>query len=238
MGSTLLTIRTLMENQINVGQTSTSSTPVTSTLLNNYINTSIRRITRRDRPREYMSATPTNADITVNTNTVSIPSAIFVPDKVYYSDSGGAFKRLRYKEFDALIEVPFANRFFDTTDVGDPDFYSVRGTSIVTDVHFARTATDAIKFYGVGFPTTLAQDSDSIELPVDYDLLIVYEACILYYQREDDTINQQKFFQQAEFERSQLKMSLDTNDEAEIRLDPYIFNSFTSFRNPNIFFSS
>jgi len=236
--STLLTIRTLLEDQLNVGTTSTSTDP-SSTLLNTYINTSQRLIARRDRPRELMAATVTEVNITANTNTVAIPATIFMPDIVYYTYSGGSIQRCRQKTLERMINLETASNFFDTTNTGDPIYYDVRGTSILFNKYFNRTASNVIKIYGLGYPTTLSSDVDSSSYPSDYDLLTVYEAAILFYQRDDDTANQIKYQQLAERERQQLTLLLDTNDESEIYLDPNVFTSRgTNFGNPSVLFSS
>lgn len=222
MGSTLGTIRALVENQIDV-QPTTAATDPSSTLLNSYINNSIRLIARRDRPRELQSATVTQADITVNTNTISIPAAIFLPDLVYYTAPGGSITRLLYKPVKQMIQNVPTKDFFDSTVTGDPSYYDVRGTSILFDNHFSRTATNAIKIYGLGFPTTLVEDTDTTELPVDYDMLITYQTLILFFQRDDDTANQVKYQNLAELERQQLVTILGLDDEGSITMDPYTF---------------
>ena len=75
MGSELSTIRSLLENQIDSGATSTSSDP-SSAILNTYINQSIRKIVRKDRPHELYSATVSAVNINADANTVTIPSGI------------------------------------------------------------------------------------------------------------------------------------------------------------------
>jgi hypothetical protein len=238
MGSTLGTIRALFESQLGLEQTNSSSDP-SSSLINDYINKSIRRIARRDKPRELESAAPSTGDIVVNTNTVSIPSDILVPTIVYYKRSGGSIMRMIYREMKQMVELTGPNTFFDSTKTGDPAYYSTRGTSFVFNKHFSRTETAAINVYGVLFPTTLSIDSDTTELPVDYDLLIVYEAAILFNQREDDRENQVKYQNLAKIERDSLELSLDTDEEAYISMDPNTFTGNTyTYRNPSVFFTS
>ena len=238
MGSTLGTIRNLLENQIDSGETDLTTDP-TSTILNLYINNSIRRIVRTEKPRELYSPTVTTSDITINTNTVTLSSSIFVPDLVYYERSSGSTIELRQKPIKQMIDIESPNKFFDTDNVGDPDLYDVRGTSLIFNKYFSRTATGAIKIYGIGFPTTLSNDSDTTELPIDYDLLIVYESAVLYYQKDDDLENQQKFQILAAQERANMRIFLDTNDSDSVQLDPYTFtgNNQRSIRNPDVFFT-
>lgn len=239
MGSTLAVIRDLLENQLDTGTTDTTTDP-TSTILNTYINNAIRRIVRKDRPRELYSPTVTTADITINTNTISLPAAIFIPDLVYYQNSSGSVREMRQRPIKQLIDLESANKFFDATNTGDPYFYDVKGTSLIFNKYFSRTATGAIKMYGLGFPTTLSDDSDTTELPVDYDTLIVYEAAVLFYQKDDDLENQQKYNSLAQRERFDLRTFLRTNDSESIQLDPYTFAQplDTARTNPDVFFGS
>jgi hypothetical protein len=187
-----------------------------------------------------MSASSVTANITANTNTVSIPATIFIPDLVYYTYSSGTVQRLMTKDIKGLIDLEGPNRFFNTTNTGDPDYYTVRGTSLLFNKYFSRTATAAINIYGLGFPTTLSSGSDITELPTDYDLLIVYESAVLYYQKDDDQQNQVKFQQLAQLERVNLKHNLDTDDESTIRMDPNVFTGRNGLdiTNPNVLFTS
>jgi hypothetical protein len=237
--STLSSIRSLLENQIDTGTTDLTTDP-TSTLLNTYINQSIRKITIKDRPRELYSATVSTANITINTNTVSLPSGIFFPDLIYYKNSSGTVLEIYEKPIKRLIEIEGASRFFDSTNTGDPSYYSVKGTSLLFNKYFSRTSTGAIKIYGMGFPTTLSSDSDSTELPADYDILIVYEAAVLFYQKDDDLTNQLKFERLSEKERGDLRVFLRTNDSGVIDLDPKVFTgNFESAKtSQSVFFGS
>lgn len=240
MGSTLSVLRQLLEDQLAVGTTSTATDP-TLTLLNSYINTSIRKIARQDKPRELEIATPTQADITINTNVVAVPTSFIVPELVYYSDSGGSIKRIIRKDLKEILEINSGKAFFDTAVTGDPNYYTVRGTSLLFDKHFSRTETNAINIYGIGVPSTLVDGTDTTELPIDYDMLITYEAAILFYQRDDDTENQNKFTNVAAQERASIVLHLDTNDEDHIRLDPDTFagnGTGLDYRNPSVIFTS
>jgi len=236
MGSTLSTILSLVENQIDSGVTDTTTDP-TKSLLTTYINNAIRRITRAEKPRELYSATVSTADITVNTNTVSIPSEIFLPDLVYYAQSSGRVKELFQKPINHLITNESAGAFFDTTNTGDPTYYDIKGTSFIFNKYFDRTATAAIKVYGTGFPTTLSSDSDTTELPIDYDLLIAYEAAILFYQKDDDFDNQRKFEILAKQEKDNLRFHLRTDDSLQVEMDPRVFGSSNTdfWYDPNIY---
>ena len=65
MGSSLSTLRTLLENQIAVGTTGADTEP-TSTILNDYINKAIRQIVRDFKPRELQNASAKDINITRN----------------------------------------------------------------------------------------------------------------------------------------------------------------------------
>ena len=239
MGSELSTIRSLLENQIDSGEPSASSDP-SSAILNTYINQSIRKIVRKDRPHELYSATVSAVNISADANTVSIPSGIFVPELVYYQYSSGSIFELRQKPLKRMIELESSNNFFDTSNTGNPSYYDVRGTSLIFNKYFDRTATGAVKIYGIGPPSTLSDDDDATELPVDYDLLIVYEAAVLFYQKDDDLQNQQKFEALAFRERADLRTFLRTNTTDVVELDPHIFGG--SYGSPKsdagVFFGS
>jgi|ETNvirenome_6_85_1030632.scaffolds.fasta_scaffold05010_4 hypothetical protein len=239
MGSTLSTIRSLLENQIDVGETSLTTDP-TNTILNTYINNSIRKIVRKDKPRELLSATVQTADITINTNTVSMPTGIFYPDTVYYKYNSGTIFELLQLDMKKMIERETPTSFFKTTNTGNPNYYDVRGTSLIFNKYFSRTEVQAIKIFGLSFPTTLSEDSDTTELPIDYDLLIAYEASVLYYQKDDDSENMQKYRELARLERNDLRIDLDTNDSSAVQLDPYTFVGTVGkpTTNTDIFFGS
>ena len=130
MGSSLSTIRQLLADQIDADTVTDGSDP-SKTLLNTYINEAIRVITRRDRPRELMTATPITADIVINTNTVTVPTTILVPESVYYKDSSGKFRELKQYDYKDLIQFEGSGNFFDSSNTGDPIYYAIQGTSLI-----------------------------------------------------------------------------------------------------------
>ena len=115
-----------------------------------------------------------NKNIVANANTVTVPSTLLTTHNVYYKDNSGTFKRLTAMPYKQLVAETGANNFFNTSYTGDPIYYTSRGTSLVFNRYFNRTETAAIKVDGVTAPTTLSSDSDTTELPVDYDMLITY----------------------------------------------------------------
>ncbi len=236
MGSTLLSLRGLLEDQIDVGVTDSSTDP-TSTLLNSYINTSIRKIAREIKPRELLSATPFTANIVTGTNSVALPATVLVPDLVYVTDQNGKVNEVRQRDLKKMVAAESSISFFDSTNVGLPGFYTIRGTSILFNRYFYYSVSGGIKIFGVAPPTTLSLDADVTELPQDYNMLITYLAAILYYQKDDDFPNQQKYQMLAMDEKGLLGVALDTNLEDIVTLDPFTFQSTTSIAgNPNLFF--
>jgi hypothetical protein len=185
-----------------------------------------------------MTSTPISADIVVNTNTVAIPSTILIPESVYFKNNSGKYIELKQKNFKDLIQIEGAN-FFDATNTGDPIFYAIQGTSLVFNKYFSRTEVGAIKLIGINMPTTLIADSNTTELPIDYDILIVYEAAGLFAQRDDDEENIQRWNNLSLLKRAELRTTLQTNNNNTIGLDPNVFTSrVTSIGNPSVFFGS
>lgn len=237
MGSTLSTIRGLLDDQLDFGTSSAATNP-NSTVLNKYINNSIRKITRLDKPRELYTSSPVKANITLSTNTVAVPANMLIPNAVYYKATSGTRFEMIQKPLDQIISLVSPNSFFNTENTGTPEFYDVQGTDLVFSKHFGRTEANAIEILGWKVPSTLTNDTDVTELPQDYDLLIVYESCILFYQKDDDIQNLQNYQLLAQQERSNLRLSLLTNDSQTIQLDPYTFTGTgnNTISNPNVFF--
>jgi len=235
LGSTLLVIRNLLASQIYAESVTDGSDP-SKTLLNTYINEAIRVITRRERPRELLTDTPIDVSIVAGANSVSIPSTSFIPESVYYKDSGGRFRELKQKSYKDMIQIEGSN-FFETDNSGDPIYYSIRGTSIILNKYFSRSEAAAIKIIGIDQPTTLSADGDTTELPTDYDMLIVYESALLYAERDDDDQNITRWTRLSLLKRAELRTDLRTNDNNQVAMDPNVFSSrTTSIGNPSIFF--
>lgn len=75
------------------------------------------------------------------------------------------------------------------------------------------------------------------DLPTDYDMLIVYEAAIYFYQKDDDFENQRKYEQLAAQERAELSVSLSSAYFPKVSLDDRVFyKGRTDFSNPNVFY--
>ena len=63
--------------------------------------------------------------------------------------------------------------------------------------------------------------------------------CFLFYQREDDLQNQQKFQILAKQEESNLDLNFTNNNQKVIGLDPsYFNNNRRSMSDPSVFFNS
>jgi hypothetical protein len=233
----LLDIRTLLEDQIDSGVTSSGTDPSAS-LLNSYINEAILECVIELKPRELRSATASSINITSGQNTATFPTGLVVPEIVYISDSNSKYRELQQKRLKDMIEITGASAFFDTNNSGTPCFYSVRGGTMTFDKYFDYTISDGIKVYGLNYPTVLSADVDETELPLTYKLLIVYKAAVLFYQKDDDVNNQQKFMMLAREKADKLSAGLDVNDSDYITLDPRSFGEFNrSISNPSVFFS-
>jgi len=240
MGDTLATLRQLFIDQSDFesDDIDASSDPST-TLINTYINKGIRKIVRRDRPRELMLASEVDVSVTDGDKSVTIPATIFVPDMVYHKNGGGKYIALVQQRLRQMIDKVSSSSYFNSDNKKDPAYYSVRGTSIVFDTNLPRTDAAGIKIFGLAPPTVLSLDADTTELPIDYSLQIIYESLAFYYQKDEDIERQKNFETLAAIERAEIKQSLDTNEQEVVEMDPYTFTGhITNIGNPNVFFSS
>lgn len=238
MGSDLSQLRNKLEIQLNIG-TTTTATDTSSTILNGFINNSIRLIARDVQPSILHNATPISANITQGQNSVTFPSDLIIIKNLYFKNKSNTFKELLPKEYKDLIQVSGTSNFFNQAYTGDPTCYSIAEGQIIFNKHFDRTENDVIKLLGVKNPTELVNDSDTTELSIDYNNLIIYTACFLFYQREDDLQNQQKFQILAKQEESNLDLNFTNNNQKVIGLDPsYFNNNRRSMSDPSVFFNS
>jgi len=238
MGATLAVLRSYVEDQLSI-PTTTSSTEVKLATLNSYINEAIRRIYRMDRPVEALISTPSLVNITSASNSVSKPSTVLVSTAVWYETSSSTVYELVYKPYEQLVGLEGASAFFDTSNQGDPKYYCIRGSLLLFNKYFSDTRSNAIKIMGISVPTTLTADSDTTDLPEDYNFLIAYESCVLFYQRDDDIQNDQKFSSKAQVERARLKTFLNPNSMGQVVLDPRMFSpNYRDMRDPSVFFGS
>lgn len=235
MSSTLATLRGYVERQIDL--TTTGDTTPSTTTVDDFINKSIRNITRRMKPNNMQNATPVDHAITVNTNSVALSATIIYPQIVYYFNSSGKARQLVERSLQHMISEQGSTTFFDTTHTGTPSLFAFRGRNIIVNRHFHRTDAAGIKIYGITVPTTLTADGDQCPLEVDYDMLITYQVTARCYQILDDTENQTKYEILARQLENEIQIDLDYNDAESINLDPSTFNPrYTDFRNPGVFF--
>lgn len=230
MGSTLQTLLTLLENQIDVGVTS-ASTDITQSVLTIYINRSIEKIVREMRPRELRNSTAIAINIVAAANSVSIPTTILVPEYLYFVDSDGKYNALVQKTLKQIIDLENPQNFFDTSNTGIPSYYAIEGTAITFNKHFDYSGTGSIKLYGVIPPTTLsiASLSGTTELPTIYDLLITYLSCVLFYQKDGDVNKLAVFNGLSSAEGKNVMNSVSSNSAQVIDLDNSIFASPSGF---------
>jgi len=237
MGSTLLVLRNLLEAQLDIDTTTTTSDP-TSTLLNNYINKAIRKIIRRDRPQEYKIVTPIGINTVSGQNTVAVPSTIAIPEMVYYLNTSGKYQQLKALSYDILIQQASSENLFDSSYTGTPNYYAWQGGYLIFDRYFSSSQTNGVKVLGVKPLTTLSLDASTSDLPEDYDMLITYEAASLYYQKDADFNSISVYNQLIENERKELKIALDDGKSSQMYLDPNIFcnQKIANINNPGVFF--
>lgn len=236
MGSTLSTLRGLLENQLDTGTTSAATDPKAS-LLNQYINISIRKIARRYQPSELISSSPTSVSVTSGTNIVTIPTTLFFTTTVYVLNSSSKYVPLKHMRLKDLIEYEGSSSFFDSTNTGTPKAYATQGSSLIFNKFFLNTDSNGLKLYGVTIPTTLSDDSDECSIITDYDLGIIYESAVLYYQKDDDVANQQKYEALAKTFFDNLIPYLNPNFEEMITLDPnYFYAPTRSISSPGYMF--
>lgn len=235
MGSTLATLRGYVERQIDL--TTTSDTIPSTSAVNDFINKSIRHITRRMKPNNMQNATPVDHAITANTNSVALSATLLYPQIVYYFDASSKARQLIERSLQHMISQQGSNTFFDNMHTGNPSLFAFRGRNIIVNRHFNRTDAAGIKIYGITVPSTLTLDGDQCPLEVDYDMLITYQVTARCYQILDDTENQTKYEILARQLENEIQLDLDYNDAESINLDPSTFSPrYTNFRNPGVFF--
>ncbi len=236
MGSEFSSIRSLLVNQIDVKLPDVNTNP-SSTLLNTYINRSVREITRVQHPEEMKIADPVDVATVAGANSAIYPATMYIPDLVYFKTNNGKYRKLRPKKLEWIINHEGQKYFDGTNNISDPDYYSVRGGKILTNKYFLSTDATGMKVFGLKIPTVLVNDSDACDLTIDWDMAIIYKAAEYFYQRDDDIVNQQKYERLYLEEVGHLALDLDFNEEDQIDLDPYTFiGGVNDIRDPGTFF--
>lgn len=240
--STQAELETLFEDIVLQSERTTSTSDPTDTLITTFLNKAILDIATTMTPQELLDATATTANITINTNTVSIPTTYIKPTHVYYKTSAGKYFTIYPRTLKGLIDTVGSSQFFDTTHTGRPQNYAIRGTKLVFDYHFDRTESAAISMFGLNAPTELSTASSSTEsdLPKAYDMLVVYKAAIYFYERDEDEAMMLQYRSLAAKEEARVRLAMmTTNELIKIELDPRTFTD-TSRRidDPNVFFQS
>jgi hypothetical protein len=239
-GSTQAELETLFEDIVLQSERTTSTSDPTNTLVTTFINKAILEIATTLEPQELLDSTAATANITVNTNTVDIPTTYIKPKHVYYKNSSGKFSTVSPRTLKSLIDGYGSSKFFDTTHTGRPVNYAVRGDKLIFDYHFDRTETGAIKLFGLLKPTELstASASTQTELPKSYDLLIVYKAAIYFYERDEDEAMLRQYRGLAAQEEARLRLALmTTNELVRVELDPRTFTDTSrGIDHPDVFF--
>lgn len=225
MASTINTILALLESQVQSGTTSAATDPTQAQMLQ-YISLSIRKIAREDRPQEIVLATPVDHAITVNTNSVSLDSSILTPTQVYYNSSGNNYLPLNRTTVENIITSIGPTNYFDTSNIGDPTMFALQGNKLIFDQYFNRTDSTALKVFGIEATTEYSASditaSTVIELPIDYNMLIVFEAALLFYQKDEDAGLIRQYFELAKDARARIAIAL-TDNHLAVEMDPQQF---------------
>jgi hypothetical protein len=241
-GSTQATLEQLFADLFLYSDSLSASSEPTNTLVTTFINNAILYIAKQLEPQELKDSSGTAANITINTNTVSLPSTYIKIYNVFYQDSSGKWTEVMPRNFSSVVNSRTANSFFDTTKVGTPQHYVVQGDSIIFDKHFDRTATGVIKVFGLLKPTVLstASSSTQTELDTDFDMLIMYKAAELFYLREEDLELVNQYRTLSADEEARIRQSLaERSGLGRVEMDPRFFTGGTrGIEDPNIFFSS
>lgn len=240
MTITLLSLRTLFESRLGLGFTATASTDPSTTLLNLLINESIKKIAREEMPWELSNETASYLNQVADSRSVTLPTTLIIPKRVYVKTSGGTWKEMKPKNLDNLIEIENPNSYLkDKT--GDPDYYMIRGTDIIFNKVFKNNQTNGVAIYSTERPTALSDDSDTTPLDEYRSLQIVYGACVLFYESEaeDNGQNLAKFMQMYTTETAKLRTYFEPNNQPMMRLDPQVFGyQGVTINNPSVFFTS
>jgi hypothetical protein len=236
--STQAELETLFEDIVLNSERTTSTSDPTNTLVTTFLNKAILNIADTLTPVELLDSTAANANITVNTNTVTVPTTYIRPTHVFYKTSSGKFVTVSPQTLKGVIDAYGSSKFFDTTHTGRPRFYALRGTSVIFDHHFDRTESNAIKMFGLLKPTELSTASASTEcdLPKSYDMLIVYKAAIYFYERDEDQSMLSHYTALAAQEEARLRAAMP-QELTQINLNPNIFlGTGRGIDHPDVFF--
>lgn len=221
MSSTGQELLTFLENQLNVGTTSSSTNP-TQTLLVNYLNRAQRFVAQIFRPSELKDVSGTSVSVTSGQTSVAKPSTVLIVENVFHRDSSSNYKELVRKKLPNVIDP----NFYFGTNGQLPRFFEVRGGYISVDAPFPSTNADGLKIFGVSAPTdiSIADLTPEIDLPQDYDMLIIYRASEYFYSRDDDAANANKSRELFNREVIDLKSVLTDNFPSSITLSNRFFN--------------
>ena len=195
----------LLEAQVDSGATDTTTDPTEAQLVI-YLNKAQRKIATAQRPQELLTATAVDHNITEGDETVSLDSSLILPTQVFYLDSNNGAKELNPRSMLSFID----SGYFKTSNNRIPSYWDFRNKKLVFDAGMPRTATAALKVFGVLAPTALSKDTPSTDSDFtdDWDLLIVYTAAYLYFQKEQDVELMSKFEALALREKSNIQSVL------------------------------
>jgi len=225
-GSTQDQLVTLFEDLILGSERLGTTSDPTEALITTFINKAIREIANSIEPQELLDSAATTANISANTNTVTIPTTYIRPTHVYYKTASGSYFEVFPRGLKSLIDSVGPTQFYDTARTGIPKNFAVRGDKLVFDKHFDRTESNAVSMFGINTPTilTIASPSATTELPIDYDMLIMYKTAAYFYKREEDMALMNKYEGKADIEENRVRVALKPIDRfSRIELDTRFF---------------
>lgn len=239
-GSTQATLEQLFVDMILYSDSVSATSQPTNTLVTTFINQAILQIAAQIKPQELLDSTGTAANISANSNTVAIPSTYLKLTKVFYKNASGKYTEVYPKNFASAVNSRTPSSFFDTNKTGTPSSYVIQGGTLIFDTHFDRTETGAILLWGILKPTTLSTASPSVqtELDIDFDMLIIYKAAMMYYLREEDFDSVASYKVLADQEEARLRLSSsEFSSFGTVEMDPTVFRGASgNFSDPGVFF--
>lgn len=146
-------------------QESSSDTAFPSATVNRWLNLALERASMEALYYEKAYALST----TSGTREVNVPSDFIVSKELHY-ETGGTRKE--------LCPVKYPVIAVDYTTTGTPEFYSIRAGQIVLDP-VPNVTGSTLKGYYVAKETALSGDSDSPQLPAQYQGYLIHYAVYL-----------------------------------------------------------
>lgn len=159
------------------------------------------------RQTRYLEGSSTTTAVS-GTQNYALPSDYLALARVTFD--GKKIDRVSYYEIDELN--------IDETDyTGTPTFYYILNNQIYL-IPIPNT-TDTIKLYYYKFPATLDEATDSLEIPVIYDDIIICYMCYMAYKKDAESDISSLDFADYWMTEANAKISQVKADMAEDKLD-------------------